>query len=76
MRKTWRDHFRPIIAKVLEETSGLSEKKIRAALRAACPLGMRKYWPYKVWLSEIRIQRARPARNRVEYVPLFEGLDQ
>ena len=54
---TWRDHARPIIARVLRETYGRDEKHIHAALLAAYPFGERKYHPYKIWLSEIRRQR-------------------
>lgn len=58
---TWRDKFRPIIARVLSECEGKTEKEVRGALRAACPLGVRAHWPYKVWLDEIRRQRTRAA---------------
>lgn len=53
----WRDKAAPIIAKILEATKGRDEKEIRAALRAAYPFNERKYHPYQIWLSEIRIQR-------------------
>lgn len=56
-RKTLRDECRPRIARVLEATKGQTEREIRRALREAFPWGIRKYWPYKVWLSEIRRQR-------------------
>lgn len=51
-----RDYFRPIIAEVLEANAGKSEREIRQSLRAAFPSGERKYWPYKVWLDEVRVQ--------------------
>ncbi len=53
----WREHAKPIIARVLVETAGKPEKEIKAALRAAYPFGTRQYWPYKIWLDEIRVQR-------------------
>lgn len=53
----WRDRAGPIIARVLKETRGKSEKEIRAALREAYPFGERKYHPYKIWLDEIKRQR-------------------
>lgn len=56
---SYRDEFRPIIARVLAETSGLPWALVRAALRDAFPYGVRQYWPYKVWLHEIRVQRGR-----------------
>jgi hypothetical protein len=54
---TWRDHARPIIARVLSATSGLPEKDIRKALRDAYPYGERAMHPYKIWCDEIRRQR-------------------
>lgn len=56
MSDTWRDRWRPIIANVLKETAGQSEREIRKALREAWPGGLREYFPYKVWLDEIRVQ--------------------
>ena len=54
---TWRDHARPIIAEVIKENKDKPIKEIRKALREAYPFGYYgKYWPYKVWLDEIRIQ--------------------
>ena len=54
---TWREDARPIIAEVLKEANGKDEKEIRKALREAYPFGARKWWPYKVWLDEIKVQR-------------------
>lgn len=54
---TWREHARPIIAKVLEETKGQTEKEIRKALRDSYPYGQRKRHPYKIWCDEIKRQR-------------------
>ena len=36
---TWRDSTRPIIAAVLKENEGKTDKEIRAALREAYPWG-------------------------------------
>ena len=54
---TRRQYCAHIIYRVLQHTKGLSEKEIKKALRDAYPFGERKYWPYKVWLDEIRRQR-------------------
>lgn len=54
---TWREHCRPIIAKVLADNKGKSDKEIRKALQSAYPYGERKYHPYKIWLDEIKVQR-------------------
>ena len=63
--KTWRDSCAVIIAKVLLETKGQDEKAIRKALFEAYPFGERKYHPYKIWLSEIKVQR----KQRVSIPP-------
>ena len=54
---TWPDRARPIIAAVLAETKGQNEKAIRRALFDAYPFGPRDYYPYAVWLDEIKRQR-------------------
>lgn len=66
----WRDYAKPIIAQVLKDTKGQPEKAIRRALKEAYPFGMRKYHPYKIWLSEIQIQRGKKKFGvRLEVVP-------
>ena len=62
--KTWRDHARPIVARVLTETAGQSEEAIKKALFDAYPFGMREYHPYKIWLDEIRVQRGKKRVDR------------
>lgn len=57
MKGTWRASAKPIIAEVLKQTIGKSEKDIREALKEAYPWGVRQYHPYKVWLDEIKVQR-------------------
>lgn len=54
---TWREHCRPIIAKVLADNKDKSEKEIRKELRNAYPYGERAMHPYKVWCDEIKKQR-------------------
>lgn len=56
MRKTWREHAAPIIAAVIADNEGKTEKEIRAALREAYPYGERKYHPYKMWCDEVTAQ--------------------
>jgi len=55
--RTWRDVARPTIARVLHETAGQTEAEIKCALFAAYPFFERRFWPYRVWLDEIKIQR-------------------
>lgn len=52
----WRDHCRPIIASTISAWNGKDEKELRKALYEAYPFGERRWYPYKVWLSEIRFQ--------------------
>jgi len=78
MTGTWRDRARPIIQRVLKNTAGQPENVIRAALRDAYPFGPREYYPYQVWLDEIKIQRGlkkkkpRKPRNK-KTVPVQEN---
>lgn len=52
----WRLRAAPIIARVLAEHPEEGPEQ-RKALHAAYPFGQRRYWPYQVWLSEIKLQR-------------------
>tara|TARA_R100000700_G_scaffold5572_1_gene8947 strand:- start:150 stop:377 length:228 start_codon:yes stop_codon:yes gene_type:complete len=53
---TWREHCAPIIREIISETGKHDMKLLRKKLREAYPYGERAYWPYKVWLSEIKDQ--------------------
>ena len=56
---SWREAASPIIQRVIQNCHKMGirdEKKIRAYLSKAYPFGERKYWPYKVWLDEIKCQ--------------------
>ena len=68
MSRTWRDYFRPIIAEVIGVFSpGDDVAYVRKAVLASWPpdLFERKYWPYRVWLDEVRRQlEAFKARQR------------
>lgn len=74
---SWRDRARPIIAQVLLDTDGMDEKVIDKAIFNAYPFGMRRYHPYKIWLSEVRNQRyGKPLRTpdpRQIHLPLPEN---
>lgn len=56
MSGTWRDIAKPIIAQVIKDNKGKTEKEIKKALREAYPFGERKYHPYKIWLDECQVQ--------------------
>ena len=51
----WRRRAYSVIREVLAEV-GRDPKALRLALRTAYPFGERRYWPYKVWLSEVNRQ--------------------
>jgi len=53
---TWREHFRPIIAKVIKDTGTIDMRLLRKKLRQAFPVPPRQYHPYKIWLDEIQVQ--------------------
>lgn len=53
----WRRQAQPIIARVLAESAGLSERAIRKALREAYPFGQRSLHPYRIWCDEAARQR-------------------
>ena len=71
---TWRSIGAPIIAQVIEQHRGESEKEVRKALREAYPWGERAMWPYKVWCSEVNRQllALRPVSEQIDGLPLFE----
>jgi len=54
---TWREHARPIIAKVLADNKDKTEKEIKKSLQNAYPYGERALHPYKIWCDEIKRQR-------------------
>lgn len=54
---TWREDCRPIIAKVLADNKGKTEKELKKLLQNAYPYGERARHPYKIWCDEIKCQR-------------------
>jgi hypothetical protein len=72
---TWRDIARPVIAEVIacfgRDRIGkdVDLTIVKKAISASYPFGERKYWPYKVWLSEVRLQLRRfdPTRRDPRY---------
>lgn len=62
---TWREHCRPIIAKVLSDNKDSTEKEIKKALFDAYPYGQRSLHPYKIWCDEIKVQRGlKPSKSK------------
>ena len=52
-----------IVRDVLAENAGKSEAEIKTALHDAYPFGPRQYYPYKIWLDEIKRQRGTKAKH-------------
>ena len=59
----WRGRAEPVIRRVLAETAGQPEQAIAQALFDAYPFGERRYYPYKIWLDEIKRQRGTKAKH-------------
>ena len=64
MAKSWRDHAAPIIAAVILENYGQTEKEIRAILRDHYPFGQREHHPYRIWCDEINVQLGIKAKKK------------
>ena len=68
--KTWRDLARAAIQKALKEAEaqGLDAEATKAYVNSRYPFGERAYYPYQVWLSEMRrtFGGARPAQSDLE----------
>lgn len=67
----WRHRAKPIIARVLWETEGRSDKEIQAALLEAYPFGPKAFHPYKIWRDEIARQTGKkpPLGTRTRKAP-------
>ncbi len=73
---TWREHARPIIAKVLADNKDKTEKEIKKALQNAYPYGERARHPYKIWCDEIKVQLGvkkykKTTKNNISQTNLF-----
>ena len=61
----WRERAAQVVRDVIERVGREDEVALRKALREAYPFGLRQYYPYKVWLDEIKVQLGRkPPRGR------------
>lgn len=56
LRSTWRGRCRPVIVEVIERVGREDERVLRRELRNAFPFGVKAYYPYRVWLDEIKVQ--------------------
>jgi hypothetical protein len=58
MADTWRDQARPLIDAAITEgrKRGLKDRELATFVREAFPWGSREMHPYRIWLSEVRVQ--------------------
>lgn len=66
MARTWRDYFRPLIHKVLEDHEDCDDKTIRKALRENYPNSIRGMHQYRIWLDESKVQR-KLKKSKIKY---------
>lgn len=60
-RTTWRDRFRPKIAKVIQDHPDCSVGRLRRLLRAAGDFrGDHQSWRYRMWCKEVKQQLRLP----------------
>ncbi len=52
----WRTIARRVIQQVMAEHPGLEKATLRKVISAAYPFGERRYFPYKTWLDEVKVQ--------------------
>lgn len=60
---SWRERAQKVVEKVIARVGLDDAKALRKALREAYPFGERKYYPYDVWLDEIKIQTGAKRRS-------------
>lgn len=51
----WRKYSNEVITAVIRENPGRTPGELEKLIRAAYPFGERKYHPYKVWLSAVKL---------------------
>jgi hypothetical protein len=70
----WRAVADNVIAKVVSDNPGLSEDELRKKLSDAYPFGMRKYHPYKIWLSAVHEHFSpRTDKRKIKAATVNEG---
>ena len=56
----WRLRSREVINKVADRNKGQDEATLRKLISEVYPFGMRKMYPYKIWLDEVKNYFASP----------------
>lgn len=74
---TWREEFRPLIARAIAEAGITDPRRTRAALKAAYPFQWRRLCPGRIWADEVRRILAGdvPVEHRGQ-LDLFAGGEQ
>lgn len=82
MADSWRDQSRPLVDMAITEgrRRGLKDRELATFVREAFPWGQRAMYPYRIWLSEVRVQLKIKTPNEIKKaeakgMPLFEGED-
>lgn len=73
MSESWRDRFRPMIAKLIEECGDMTVDEKRKALRGSFPDTFRGNFPYKVWCDEVKVQLKLKVNWREKQVESAKG---
>lgn len=74
---SWRSKAAWLVGRVIAKHKERPIPEIRRALRDAYPWGLRRNYPYRIWLSECHRQLAREEQLRnpemcIEGLPLFQ----
>lgn len=75
MSKSWRERANEVIVRVVKETEGQALPDRIKAIRNAYPFGERKYHPYAIWLSAVRIATAELEGRPTKKAQHHEELD-
>lgn len=77
---SWRAHSTKVIRDVIRENPTLDESTLRKKISEAYPFGERAHHPYKIWLSEVKLQVAlhfrKPLQVRASIAPVQQDPNQ
>lgn len=68
---TWRKRAWAVVYKVMCDNPDVSGDDLKKILRESYPFGMRKHWPYKVWLDVVREAFPCAKVKPLDELPLF-----
>lgn len=68
-KSSWRRRSRSIIREILNESKATTIKQLKREISKSYPFHERELHPYKIWLSEVKIQmREKQHRNKKKVV--------